>query len=130
MSKFIIVMKKGWLIILVFSFAYLVLSANLFCQNSDSLKSVSKNNSKPIILVVKTDLFFPVLSFGMSTPEYRLFTTSLTIERPIARRHSFQLTCFYKYTHYQSFDNRFGYSTWKGYMFMIIPEYKFYVSRK
>lgn len=102
--------------ILVLSFLVCVYCPRCYSQKD----TVPDWRQKQARIIVKTDLFFP-LYFS----KYKDLIFTLTVEKPIAKRHSLQLTYMGVHTKYLSpgLEER-------SHSLFIIPEYKFFVSKK
>jgi uncharacterized protein DUF3575 len=96
-------MKKLSLILFLFS-------VSAFAQKTDSTK-------KQLGLVVKGDILTPIIGLIVEQGY-----CSFTIEKLLKKRHSIQLTYFESWLHYP--DN------WKLNLLQLMPEYKFFVSKK
>jgi len=98
----------------------LIFALFLFAKLFSQVNTLKKTNSA---FVLKTDILSPII-FNIS--DYILPNFSITCEKFIKKRHSIQLTGLYAW-----FDKKSGYKgQTKGQIFEIIPDYKFYLSRK
>ena len=111
----------------VFLLALIYLQVSCFAGNLECIK----DSSNHLNLVVKGDLLFPVISFA--TPNTAIF--SFTAEKLFCKRHSLQLSYFSSSLKSAAFipvaySPKEDIHQENNYTLMIIPEYKFFVSKK
>jgi len=104
------------LIIIISPLFWRGVGGEAFSQTTDSTK-------KQLGLVVKTDILSPILRlFGDKDLYFDNYVFSFTVEKLLAKRHSVQLTFF------ESWEQQPN--DWQLNQWSLIPEYKFFVSKK
>ena len=92
----------------------------VLCFFANALKSQDAVSKRKLGLVVKTDILAPSLDWLISgSPSY-----SLSVEKFIGKRQSFQLSGYYSYNH-STEPSQIIYSSYQ-----IVPEYRFYPNDK
>src|ERR1035437_8030078 len=89
---------------------------------SDSTKKDS--TKKHLNLIVKGDILLPIFELFLSSRQndFLNFYCSFAVEKLLKKRHSMQITYLGSWGHY--------YEGWIHNFLQIIPEYKFFVSKK
>ncbi len=98
----------------------ILISFSAFAQKSDSTK-------KQLGLIVKADVLVPIISHLSKLNEF-----SLTVEKLFKQRHSLQLTYVKSWYNKNTFVHNPATEsgTDKNSTYQIIPEYKFFISKK